>query len=109
VRHIIHLGIGLSLVLGAVEVCAAGVVQGRATIEIASKDNSGNVLHNLGVLPPPADSDNPTPGPASASKMNSAEPIPELPSWAMMLLCLVGLGLAGYKRGRGDRLSLGIE
>ena len=44
-----------------------------------------------------------------AATVSPAEPIPELPTWAMMLLCLMGLGLAGFKKGRKDRLSPGIE
>ncbi len=101
--------IGLSLVLGAAEACAAGVTPGRAIIEIASDQNSGHVIHDLGVLQPAANSDNPIPTPSSAATVNSAEPIPELPTWAMMLLCLIGLGLARLKKGRKDRLSPGIE
>jgi hypothetical protein len=41
--------------------------------------------------------------------MSSAEAVPELPTWAMMLLCLAGLGLAGFKKSRKDRLSPGID
>lgn len=108
-RQIILSSVGLSLALWASEACAAGTAPGSSPIEIASDQNSGHVVHNLGLLPPPANSDNPTPGPASASKMNSADPIPELPTWAMMLLCFIGLALAGYKKRRRDRLSPGIE
>jgi hypothetical protein len=109
VRQSILNVVGLSLALGAPEACAAGIAPGNAFVEIASDQNSGHVIHDLGFLPAPANSDDPTPGPASASKMNGAEPIPELPTWAMMLLCLMGLGLAGYKKGRRDRLSPGIK
>jgi hypothetical protein len=41
--------------------------------------------------------------------VTSAEPVPELPIWAMLLLCFAGLGLARLKRGRKDRLSPGID
>jgi hypothetical protein len=108
-RQVLLCEIGLSLVLGAAEACAAEVTPDRAIIEIASDQNSGHVIHNLGLLPPPAASDNTTPASSTASTMNSADPIPELPTWAMMLLCLAGLGLAGFKKGRKDRLSPGIE
>jgi hypothetical protein len=109
VRQIILSSVGLSLAFGAPEACAAGSAPSSAPIEIASDQRSGHVVHDLGLLPPPANADDPTARPASASKMNSAEPIPELPAWAMMLLCFIGLGLAGYKKGRRDRLSPGIE
>jgi hypothetical protein len=99
----------LSLALGVSETCTAGVGPDSATILIVSDGNSGHVIHDLGLLPPPATSDNPTQAPSSASTVSSVEPIPELPTWAMMLLCLMGLGLAGYKKGRRDRLSPGIE
>jgi hypothetical protein len=51
------------------------------------------------------------PLPSLAASSNSAEatPIPELPTWGMMILCLLGLGLARLRRGRGNRLSPGIE
>ncbi len=100
--------VGLYLALGAPDAFAAEA-RGSAPIEITSDQNSGHVVHNLGLLPPPANSDNPTPGPASASKMNRAEPVPELATWAMMLLCFIGLAVAGYKKGRRNRLSPGIE
>ena len=29
--------------------------------------------------------------------------------WALMALCVCGLGVAGYRRGRNNRLSPGIE
>jgi hypothetical protein len=41
--------------------------------------------------------------------MNNAEPVPELATWAIMLLCFIGLAVAGYKKGRRNRLSPGIE
>lgn len=105
-RQIILVSFGLYLAIGALEACAAGA-RGGAPIEITSLKNSGHVVHDLGLLPPPENTDNPTP--ASASKMNSAEPVPELATWAMMLLCFIGLAVAGYKKGRRNRLSQGIE
>jgi hypothetical protein len=41
--------------------------------------------------------------------VSNAEPVPELPIWALMLLFFGGLGLAKLKRGRKNRLSQGIE
>jgi hypothetical protein len=108
VRRIILGSVGLSLALGAPEAWAAAA-RGNAPMAITSDQNSGHVVHDLGLLPPPANFDNPTPGPASTSKMNSAEPVPELATWAMMLLCFIGLAVAGYKKGRRNRLSPGIE
>jgi hypothetical protein len=100
---------GLSLGLGAAEAYAVGVAPNGAIVELASDQASAHVSHDLGVLPPPANSDNPTPTPQSASTVNTAEPIPELPTWAMMLVCFLGLGIAAFKKGRKDRLSPGIE
>src|SRR5271169_4562341 len=34
---------------------------------------------------------------------------PESSAWALMALCVCGLGVAGYRRSRGNRLSSGIE
>ena len=34
---------------------------------------------------------------------------PESSAWALMALCICGLGVAGYRRSRGNRLSPGIE
>ena len=34
---------------------------------------------------------------------------PETSAWAFMALCVCGLGFAGYRRSRGNRLSPGIE
>jgi len=93
-----------SLALGAVEARAAQADPTRALVQTVS--NSTHPIHDLGDLPPPADSDNPTP--ASTSTVSSAEPVPELPTWAMILLCFAGLGLAGFRRGRKDRLSPGL-
>jgi hypothetical protein len=94
--------VGFSLALGAAEARAAPA---GAVVQPAS--HSGDASHDLGVLPPLPDSDTPTP--ASASIASSAAPIPELPTWAMMLVLFLGLGLATLKRGRKDRLSPGIE
>jgi hypothetical protein len=102
-RQIVLSLVASSLALGAP--FAGGV----AAAEVASVENSGHVVHDLGLLPPPANSDHPTPEPVSASEMNSAEPVPELPTWAIMLLCFIGLALAGYKKSRRDRLSPGLE
>jgi hypothetical protein len=104
--QIILCTVGLSLVLGAAEACAAQASPG-AVAQLGS--NSSRDLHDLGALPPPPDADNPTPTAASAPTMSSPEAVPELPTWAMILLCFAGLGLAGFKRGRKDRLSPGID
>jgi hypothetical protein len=108
-RLILLCAVGLSLALGAADVSAAGVAPGSGVVEMASDRDSARPAHDLGVLTSPANSDNPTPAPSSTSSVNSAEPVPELPTWAMMLLCFLGLGLAGFKKGRKDRLSPGIE
>jgi hypothetical protein len=34
---------------------------------------------------------------------------PESSAWALMALCVCGLGFAGFRRGRNNRLSPGIE
>jgi hypothetical protein len=34
---------------------------------------------------------------------------PGTSAWALMALCVCGLGFAGYRRSRGNRLSSGIE
>jgi hypothetical protein len=103
---VIVCAIGLSLALGAAE---AGAVQADpAGVLVQTISNSTHPIQDLGDLPPP-DSDSTAPASASASSVSSAEPVPELPIWAMLLLCFAGLGLAGLKRGRKDRLSPGIE
>jgi hypothetical protein len=99
--------IGLSLAFGAAEASATPAAPAGAIIQVAL--GSTHPIHDLGDLPPPPDSDNPTPASAFASTASSAEPVPELPTWAMILLCFAGLGLAGFKRGRKNRLSPGIE
>jgi hypothetical protein len=102
--------IGISLALGAADARATGISPGGATNQAASDRNSDHGLHDLGLVPPPAGNADASPrAPSSASDLSSAEPVPELPTWAMMLLCLAGLGLAGFKKGRKDRLSPGIE
>jgi len=95
----------LSLAFGAAEARATPAAPTGAIIQVAS--NSTHPIHDLGDLPPPPDPD--STAPASASSVSSAEPVPELPTWAMMILCLAGLGLARFKRGRKNRLSQGIE
>jgi hypothetical protein len=97
--------LGLSLALGAAgarsaQTAAAGVI-GQTALD------STHPIRDLGDLPPPPDSDTSTP--ASASTVSIAEPVPELPIWAMLILCFAGLGLARFKRGRKDRLSPGLE
>jgi hypothetical protein len=99
---------GLSLALGAGVAPAAEGPTG-AVIEIASYQDRGPLLHDLGVLAPPVNSDSSPQALSSAPSVINAEAIPELPTWAMMLLCVVGLGLAGFKKGRKDRLSPGLE
>jgi hypothetical protein len=100
---------GLSLALGVADPCAAGVPPKSAITQSASDHNSNQDTHDLGLLAPPANSDDPAPQPSSASSVGSAEPVPELPTWAMMFICFLGLALAGLKKGRKDRLSPGIE
>jgi hypothetical protein len=104
---VIVCAIGLSVALGAAE---AGGAEAAPTVAVAHPASAGgDAFHDLGDLPSPSASDNPNPAPASASSVSSAEPVPELPTWAMMILCLAGLGLARFKRGRKGRLSQGIE
>jgi hypothetical protein len=102
---IIVCAVGLSLALGAAEASAAQTAPVGAIGQTAL--DSTHPIRDLGDLPPPPDLDSPTP--ASASTVSSAEPVPELPIWAMLLLCFAGLGLARFKRGRKDRLSPGFE
>ena len=107
-RPILLYALGLSFALGAADAYAAGVAPSVAGIKMAPDQVSAHVIHDLGLLPS-ANSENSTAAPSSASTVSSAEPVPELPTWAMMLVCLLGLGFAGFKKGRKDRLSPGIE
>jgi hypothetical protein len=101
---------GLLFALGLAEASAASSAAPKTTVIAAAADNtSDHAVWDLGLLPAPASSDNLTPGSASASTESSAEPIPELPTWTMMLVFFTGLGLAGLKKGRKNRLSSGIE
>lgn len=102
---VIVCALGLSLALVAAKACAAQTAPAGAIGQTAL--DSTHPIRDLGDLPPPPESDNPTP--ASASTVGSAEAIPELPIWAMLLLCFAGLGLARFKRARKDRLSPGLE
>jgi hypothetical protein len=105
--RIIVCTLGLFLALGAVEARAAQAANASAIIQTAS--NSSDAVRDLGVLPPPPDADNPSQTSPSAATASSAQPVPELPIWAMLLLFFGGLGLAKIKRGRTDRLSPGLE
>jgi hypothetical protein len=102
---VIICAIGVSLALGAAEGHATPAAPTSAVTHPAS--TARDVIRDLGDLPPRPDSD--SAAPASASSVSSAEPVPELPIWAMLLLCFAGLGFARLKRGRKDRLSPGIE
>jgi hypothetical protein len=104
---VIVCAIGLSWALGLPEAGAAQADPASVLIQIVS--NSTHPIQDLGDLPPPPDSDGTTPATASTSSVSSAEPVPELPTWAMMILCLAGLGLARFKRSRKGRLSQGID
>lgn len=101
--------VGLSVALGAGEASAAAVTSSSGVMDIASVQNQGPVIHDLGLLAAPISSDYPAQVPSSRSTVSSAEPVPELPTWSMMLLCLMGLGFAAFKKGRKDRLSPGLE
>jgi hypothetical protein len=108
-RPIFLYAVGLCLALGAGEAFAAADTPSRDVMEIASSQNRGSLIHDFGLFAPPANPDNPAEAPSSASTVGAAEAVPELPTWAMMLLCLMGLGFAAFKKGRKDRLSPGIE
>jgi hypothetical protein len=103
---VIICAIGLSLALGVAGGHATPAAPTSAVTDQAS--TARDAIRDLGDLPPPPDSDSAAPASASSS-VSSAEPVPELPIWAMLLLCFAGLGLARLKRGRKDRLSPGIE
>jgi hypothetical protein len=98
--------LSLSLAFGAAEARAAKDAAAIAISQTAL--NSGDVVRDLGALSSPSNADTSETSP-SASTVSSAQPVPELPTWAMILLCFAGLGLAGLKRGRKDRLSPGID
>jgi hypothetical protein len=99
--------VGLSLTVGAGDARAAQDAPAGASIQ--TEATSGHAVHDLGLFPSSPSSDSSSQPSSSASTVSSAEPVPELPTWAMMLLCLAGLGLAGFKKGRKNRLSPGIE
>ncbi len=109
-RQILLCAIGLGLALGAGSACAAGVAPG-AIVQTSPDHSSGSAIHNLGLAAPAANSEDPTAALSSVSTVSSADatPVPELPTWAMMFLCFLGLGIAVFKKGRKDRLSPGIE
>ena len=100
---------GLSLALGVADPCAAGAPPKGAITQPAADHTSDQDTHDLGLLAPGANSDDPAPQPSSGTTGGDAEPVPELPTWAMMFVCFLGLGLAALKKGRKDRLSPGIE
>jgi hypothetical protein len=104
---VIARAIGLSLALGAAEACATPAAPAATIAQPGS--TARDAIRDLGDLPSPPDSDSTAPASTSTSSVSSAEPVPELPTWTMMILCLAGLGLARFKRGRKDRLSPGIE
>jgi hypothetical protein len=103
---VIAFAIALPLALGVAEARAAQA--GPASTLIQTVSSSAHPIQDLGDLPPPPDADTPAAS-ASASIVSNAQPVPELSTWAMMILCLAGLGLATFKRGRKDRLSPGLE
>jgi len=109
-RQILLCAVGLGLALGAANASAAGVAPG-AIVQTSPDHNSGPAIHDLGLAAPAANSEDPAPALSSAAAVTSADatPVPELPTWAMLLLCFLGLGIAMFKRGRKDRLSPGIE
>jgi hypothetical protein len=107
-RPLLLCAVGISLTLGIADACAATDAPGGAIIQMSSDQGEGHVVRDLGLLPL-ANSEGAAAAPASASTVSGAEPIPELPTWGMMLLCLVGLGVAGFRKGRKNRLSPGIE
>jgi hypothetical protein len=104
---VIVCAIGLSLTLGAAEAGAAQAALAAAIAQPAS--TAPEAIRDLGDLLQPPDSDSTAPESTAASSVSSAEPVPELPTWAMMVLCLAGLGLARFKRGRKNRLSPAID
>jgi hypothetical protein len=107
-RPLLLCAVGISFALGMADAYAAMDAPGGAIIQMASDQGAGHVVRDLGLLPL-VNSEGPAAAPASASTVSGAEPIPELPTWGMMLLCLAGLGVAGFRKGRKNRLSPGIE
>ncbi|HEY1780650.1 MAG TPA: hypothetical protein VGG79_09510 [Roseiarcus sp.] len=107
--HVLLYAVGLSLAIGVADPCAGAVQPQGAIVRSASDHNSDQDTHDLGFFAPAATSDDPAPQPSSASTAGGAEAVPELPIWAMMFVCFLGLALAGLKKGRKDRLSPGIE
>jgi hypothetical protein len=101
---------GLSLALSAAGVSAAGVALSGATAQAAPDRDLGHAIRDLGLAAAAANSDDPTAARSFAPSASSADatPVPELPTWGMMLLFFVGLGFAAFKKGRKDRLSPGI-
>jgi hypothetical protein len=95
--------------LSLADTCAGEARPDGAIVQTISDHNSGRTIHDLGLVVPTANSDDPTPTPSSTSTVSSADPIPELPTWALMLVFFLGLGLAGFKKRRKDRLSPGVE
>jgi hypothetical protein len=98
---------GLLLTFGGLEARSAETA--RAPGLIHSVVHSGDPVQDLGNLPPPADADSSAPTSSSSATVSAAQPVPELPIWAMLLVFFGGLGLAKMKRGRRDRLSPGLE
>jgi hypothetical protein len=41
----------------------------------------------------------------TSATMHISRPVPELSTWAMMLLGFAGLGYAGYRRAKGLRAA----
>jgi hypothetical protein len=105
-RRSLLFAVCLSFAVGAADLSVAAVAPNGRLTETTSETK---VMHDLGLVQPRGNSSDPAPAPLSAATVSTAEPVPELPTWAMMLLCLMGLGLAGFKKGRKDRLSPGIE
>src|SRR5579872_1711893 len=102
-RQSLFCTIGLCLALGAANARGAAVAPG-AVLATSSDHNSGPAIRDLGLAAPTANSEDSTPALSSASTVSSADatPVPELPTWAMLLLCFAGLGIAVFKKGRKD-------
>jgi hypothetical protein len=99
--------IGLFLALGLAELCIPAMA-GPDRAAITKVDEILDLsIQDLGLLPAPGSSGASTP--ATVAIESRSQPIPELPTWTMMLIFFMGLGLAVFKRGRKDRLSPGID